>query len=175
MEIGIRQFSESDAQAFYAAVVDSASHISQWLSWCTHDYSMEDAIQWISSAAQVWEKGTDYRFVIESVYSGEILGSVGINQVVPQHKVGNLGYWVRTSALGQGVCTQAARLAIKYAFRSLGFQRIEIHVHPDNSASNRVASKLGGMYEGTFRNKIILSGVSSPAKCYSVIPSDYDS
>jgi hypothetical protein len=36
-----------------------------------------------------------------------------------------------------------------------------------------VAAKLGGVYEGTFRNKLINSGKSLPAKCYSIIPADY--
>jgi len=62
----------------------------------------------------------------------------------------------------------------KYAFAELGFQRIEVHVHTKNVASNVVASKLGGEYEGIFRNKLLFRGKSVPAKCYSVIPSDYE-
>ena len=102
-----------------------------------------------------------------------MLGCVGINQVVPQHRIGNLGYWVRRTALNQGVCTRAARLVVDYAFRELNFQRIEIHVHPDNIASNAVAAKLGGRYEGVFLNKLYFNGAATPAKCYAIIPDDY--
>jgi len=173
VDVAIRKYRETDAEQFQVAVLESVSHVSQWLPWCTPDYSIEDATQWATSAAQAWDEGTDYRFVIENKSTGEILGSVGINQVVPQHRVGNLGYWIRESAMNQGVCTRAARLAIEYAFCELDFQRIEIHVHPDNVASNAVAAKLGGVYEGVFRNKIVFEGASVPAKCYSVVPSDY--
>lgn len=102
-----------------------------------------------------------------------ILGSVGINQIVKQHQIGNLGYWVRSSVLGKGICTFAAKQAVIVAFNELNLQRIEIHVVTDNVASNSVALKIGGLYEGTARNKLIFHGISVPAKCYSIIPSDY--
>lgn len=89
------------------------------------------------------------------------------------NKIGNLGYWVRKSALAQGICTKTARQAIVYAFENLSFERIEIHVHPENQASNTVALRLGGLYEGVFRNKLWFKGCSVSAKCYYVVPSDY--
>ena len=173
MKVVIRKFRESDAQGFQQAVLESAEHLSEWLSWCTPDYGIADATEWAKSSAQAWEDGTDYRFLIENTVTGEILGCVGISQIVQQHKIGNLGYWVRKSAINQGVCTSAARQAVSFAFENLGFQRIEIHVQVDNDASNAAASKLGGLYEGTFRNKLIFDGKSLPAKCYAIIPADY--
>ena len=174
VEVAIRQFKESDAKEFQAAVLESVEHLSKWLPWCTPDYSIQDATDWANSASQSWTAGTDYRFLVEDAKTGRILGSVGINQVVAQHKRGNLGYWVRKSAINQGICTRAARLVVLYAFETLGFQRLEIHVHTNNDASNAVAAKLGGVYEGTFRNKLVYRGQSLPAKCYSIVPADYD-
>ena len=173
MDIAIRRYRASDAEAFHAAVLESTGHISAWLPWCTPDYSIEDATEWAASAARTWEEGSDYRFVIEDRDTLQFLGSVGINQVVHQHRIGNLGYWVRKSAINNDVCTRAARLAVRTAFEQLGFQRIEIHVHTENAASNRVAAKLGGLYEGIVRNKLWFKGASVPAKCYSIIPGDY--
>lgn len=174
MEILIRQFKESDAKEFHAAVLESVEHLSEWLPWCTPDYSVPDATDWANSAAQTWKDGTDYRFLIEDAKTGRLLGSVGINQVVSQHKRGNLGYWVRKSAINQGICTQAARQAVSFAFEELGFQRIEIHVLTNNNSSNAVAAKIGGVYEGTFRNKLVYNDKALPAKCYSIIPADYE-
>lgn len=174
MDISIRKFKESDAKEFQVAVLESVEHVSEWLPWCTPAYSLQDAKDWTTSAEKVWKAGTDYRFIIEDRETKKILGTVGINQVVSQHKVGNMGYWVRKIAINKGVCTKAAQLVAKYAFSELGFLRIEIHIHTENVASNSVASKLGGKYEGIFRNKLFFKGESVPAKCYSVIPSDYE-
>ncbi len=172
MKIGIRCFNACDAEAFHQAVLESVEHVSAWLPWCTPEYGIDDARQWTAGAVKSWAAGTDYRFIIEDTENASFLGSVGINQVT-HHKVGNLGYWVRRAVLNQGVCTAASKLAIQFAFERLGFQRLEIQVPIDNHPSNVVASKLGGVYEGIFRNKLILNGLSSPAKCYSVIPGDY--
>jgi len=174
VKINIRKFKEGDAQEFQEAVLESVEHLSMWLPWCTPNYSIEDATEWVTSAANTWQAGADYRFVIEDAKTLKILGTVGINQVVPQHKVGNLGYWVRKSALKQGVCTQAARQVAEFAFEKLGFKRLEIHILTDNDASNAVACKLGGEYEGIFRNKLLFNGKSLSAKCYSIVPDDYE-
>jgi RimJ/RimL family protein N-acetyltransferase len=127
---------------------------------------------WVAGAEDCWEEGTDYRFVIVDEIDGTILGGVGINQVVAQHRAGNLGYWVRTSVLNRGVCTTAARLACEFAFQHLKFVRLDVHVHPDNTASNTVAAKLGCVFEGAQRNRIMLRGQPCAANCYSIIPSD---
>lgn len=173
MEIRIRQFRESDAAEFTQAVLESVDHVAPWLPWCTAEYRIEDGRDWAMTAAVNWRDGNDYRFLVVDAEVGTILGSVGINQVVPQHQTGNLGYWVRKAALGRGVCTRAARMAIEYAFDELQFQRIEVHVHTENLASNLVARKLGGHFEGIQRNKIVLRGESCAANCYSIIPADY--
>ncbi|MCB1687197.1 MAG: GNAT family N-acetyltransferase [Halioglobus sp.] len=174
MDVSIRKFRESDAANFHEAVIESVDHLSEWLAWCTADYSISDAAEWAQSAAQSWADGMDYRFIIEDPATGTVLGCVGINQIVQQHKVGNLGYWVRKSAINQGVCTSAARQAVVYAFQHLDFKRIEIHIQAGNHASNAVATRLGAQYEGTFRNKLLFRGKSVPAMCYSIIPSDYN-
>jgi len=173
VQVGIRQYKESDADGFQEAVLESVDHVSKWLPWCHSGYRIEDAREWACSAKETWDNGTDYRFVVENQVTGEILGSVGINQVVAQHKVGNLGYWIRESALNKGACTIAAKQVVDFGFRELGFQRIEVHVLCENKASNIVASKLGGVYEGEFRNKLWHDGKSRPANCYSIVPSDY--
>ena len=172
MDISIRKFKADDAPELYAAVRESIAHLSPWLFWCTPAYSIADAEFWVTTAEPEWNAGNDFRFVIECKQTGKLLGSVAINQVIQQHKIGNLGYWIRQSALNQGVCTTAASMAIEYGFNQLQLQRIEIYVLEDNASSNAVAEKLGSTYEGILRNKLFHNGKSCPAKCYSVIPND---
>ncbi len=173
MDIGIRKFTPDDAEEFLIAVRESVAHVSPWLAWCTSEYAMQDAVDWVCTAEQVWQDGSDYRFVVEDKSTGDLLGSVGICPVVKELKCGSLGYWVRKSACNKGVCEIAARLAVVTAFKELDLQRIEVFVHPENHASNAVAAKLGGAFEGTQRNKIIFFGELIDANCYSIVPADY--
>lgn len=172
MDINIRKFNVGDAPKLYAAVKESVAHLSPWLSWCTPAYSINDAEFWVNTAETEWNAGHDFRFVIECNLTKKFLGSVAINQVIQQHKIGNLGYWIRQSELNQGACINAARKTIEYGFNELQLQRIEICALENNTASIAVAEKLGATYEGILRNKLFHNGNSCPAKCYSLIPSD---
>lgn len=172
MKINIRKFQEDDIDGFYEAVRESIDHLSSWLPWCTENYSPKDAEHWVLSAENAWLTGDDYRFIIEDLDTRKILGSVAINQVVQQHKTGNLGYWIRKSSINQGACRVAAQLAVDFAFNELGFHRIEIQVLPDNTPSIKVAENIGGVYEGLLRNKLYVGGKPCPAQSYSIIPED---
>lgn len=143
------------------------------MPWCHAGYTLDDATDWVETAESVWNDDSDYRFIIEQTESGRVLGSVAINQIVRAYGTGHLGYWVRSTSTGNGVCTSAARQAVEYAFSHLGFTRIEIHVLVDNIASNLVAEKIGATFEGTLRNKLVLGGEPLPAKTWSIIPGDY--
>ena len=173
MEIRIRQFTADDAASFLAAITESVDHLSPWLAWCSRNYGMEEAHEWASTSDKHWRDGTDYRMLIEEVSSGQVLGSVGLNQIVDDCGISNLGYWVRQSAINQNVCATASRQFVELLFEEYSFKRIEITIHPDNHASNAVAIKIGAAYEGIFRNKIVHNGISVAAKCYSIIPEDY--
>ena len=172
MQIKIRKFQPGDAPGLYAAVRESIPHLSPWLGWCTENYSLADAEQWVASAEVVWQEGSDYRLVIEDEMTGEIIGSVAINNIIQVHRIGNLGYWVSHKYCGRGIASKAARHMVRYAFDELDFQRIEVVVLPDNLASKAVAEKLGGCCEGLQRNKVMHLGKSVAALCYSIIPND---
>lgn len=167
MQPVIRRIKRSDASEMQAAVLESVGHIRPWLDWCTPSYRLSDAVNWTQDAAFKWQAGLDYRFVIEEQESGMMLGSVAIRTVCRTNGVGDLGYWLRKRALGQGNCTRAVKLAIEYGFEQLGFQRIEMRILPDNVASNAAAFRLGASFDGLQADKIIHKGEAKMANCYS--------
>lgn len=171
MKTSIRRYKKDDVEALLEAARESVEHISPWLPWCTSRYGIDDARNWVSDAEKNWEAGTDYHFVIEDAATRCFLGAIGINQIT-MHKTGNMGYWVRKSALNQGVCTEACRLVANFAFSHLGFHRLEIFILPDNHASVAVAEKLGAVFEGVQRNKLFFNGKIHDANSYSLIPGD---
>lgn len=170
MEITLRKFESTDAENFFQAVKESVGHVSPWLAWCDEAYNIEKAQHWVKDSIDAWETGREYRYVIIEKHRGEILGSVAINQIVTEHRIGNIGYWVRKSALGSNVCTKAVKQLVNEGFQRWGFQRLEIVIAEDNLASCRVAEKVGAIFEGTFNNKLRLHERPIAAKCYSLVP-----
>jgi len=163
----IRRIKRSDASEMQSAILESVGHIGPWLDWCTPRYRLSDAVNWTLDAELKWQEGSDYRFVIEEPGSGMILGSVAIRTLCPHNRIGDLGFWLRKRALGQGHCTKATKLAIEYGFQQFGFERIEMRILPDNAASNAVAFRLGASFDGLQADKIIHKGEAKMANCYS--------
>ena len=53
------------------------------------------------------------------------------------------GYWVAPKYAGQGMATEAANAAIRYAFGQLGAKAISIGYFDGNHPSRRIVEKLG--------------------------------
>ncbi|WP_408286355.1 GNAT family N-acetyltransferase [Paraburkholderia aspalathi] len=71
--------------------------------------------------------------------------------LIPYDAVGpeiEIGWRLNREAWGHGYATEAARPVAIYALRTLGLREIVADIHPENSASIRVASKLGMTHRG---------------------------
>jgi ribosomal-protein-serine acetyltransferase len=168
----IRPFRAEDINPMYEAVRESIKEVSPWLPWCHPDYRIEDTSAFIMSREDAWRNEGEYGFAVCDVKSGELLGGVGISQVNQIYKCANLGYWVRTSCVGRGVASSAARLAARFGIEELGLQRIEILVATGNHASQRVALKAGAMREGVLRKRLLINGEPQDAVVYSLVAED---
>ncbi len=52
---------------------------------------------------------------------------------------------------GKGYTTEAVNLLVHYLFGRKRVNRMQLNIHPDNSASKRVAEKCGFTFEGLMR------------------------
>ena len=155
MQVDIRPPKPSDAGELQRAVLNSVGHIGPWLDWCTPRYVLSDARDWVAESMVLWQ---------------QILGSVEVQVPTLEAPVGRMGYWVRHSATGQGVCSQGAAQALDWAFKSLGLQRVELFIQPANQASIRVALKLGAEFLDEQNNEIVYRGESRLSNRYVVKP-----
>jgi RimJ/RimL family protein N-acetyltransferase len=164
----IRPYEAEDAQALWEAVRESVEEVSPWLAWCRAGYSMADAVEWVRSRALLAAKGREYTFAIVGP-EGRFLGGCGINQINRIHRFGNLGYWVRTSATGRGIATEAVRQAAAFAFRDTDLVRLEIVCAVGNDPSQRVAERAGAVREGVLRHRLLLHGEPVDAVMFSLV------
>jgi RimJ/RimL family protein N-acetyltransferase len=171
-KITVRPFSPADTASFFAAVRESVESLSRWLPWCTLDYSREQAAARMAFCERVWEERSEFPLGIFEVSSGKVMGATGINQIRPDYRMGNLGYWVGDPYRGQGVACEAARMAADIGFVDLGLTRLEIVAMVNNTASQHVAEKLGAVRECVARNRVYFHGAPADAVVYSLIPQD---
>ena len=165
----IRLYQPGDAEHLRVAACESVAEVSPWLGWCHPGYSLDEAREWIAAQQELAKQGQAYAFAIWR--EGEYLGGCGINQFNRANRFANLGYWVRSSAMGRGVAPAAVRLVAEFAFLETDLIRLEIVCAIGNIRSQRVAEKSGALREGVLRNRLVLPSGPSDAVMFSLLKS----
>jgi ribosomal-protein-serine acetyltransferase len=168
--VTLRPHKLSDLDEIYSAVRESLPELLLWMPWCHADYSIEETRKFILERPKDWDQGISYDFAIVDSRNGAYLGGCGINRIDTANRFANLGYWVRSSQVKQGVATRAILLMSQFGFRELKLNRIEILIAIENKASQRVAEKSGAEREGVLRNRLLLQGKVHHAVLFSLIP-----
>lgn len=94
-----------------------------------------------------------YSLAIESLDKPGLIGVVSLHQRNHPQQL-EIGYWLGVPYWGQGFMTDAARLAVHFAFQHLDAARVFATVFVGNAASRRVLEKNGFHLEGTLRQHV---------------------
>src|ERR1035437_6657443 len=128
--ITLRQYRMQDVDE-YAALYQSSfkDHLEPWSPPAELDGSDASARrasrEHIIAALDKWEEGTDYRFFIILRSTNQIVGQLGITQIVRNvSQSATIGYWIGKPFINQGFATEAVLLAIQYAFDCLKLHRV---------------------------------------------------
>jgi ribosomal-protein-serine acetyltransferase len=163
--IVVRPWQRSDAAALLAAADESAAQVRPWLDRLDTIRGLEDAETWMVASENHWRSATEYRFGIFDRHEGErCLGGATLQRVARIGRIAALDGWVRSSATGAGIATDAARLVVRFGLTAAEFDRIDLLVAIGNVAAARVAAKLGARPEGLLRRRLRLRGQYVPAQ-----------
>jgi RimJ/RimL family protein N-acetyltransferase len=90
-------------------------------------------------------------------------GVLGLCGLSPSEETGHtqIGWRLQRAAWGNGIATEAARAVLMRALGPLGIRRVVALLHPDNTASIRVAEKIGMTQTGTAARAGVLQLVFS--------------
>jgi RimJ/RimL family protein N-acetyltransferase len=168
----LRRYQDTDIDEIFNAVRESIVDLSPWLEWCDESYTMEDAEQFIRNQSIWWKEGKIYNFAITDYETRTYCGGCLLNDINRKHRYGNLAYWVRSSRAGEGIATAASKLVANYGFEHLGLNRVEIVIALENTASIRVAEKIGATREGKLRSRIQIRDRVYDAVMFSLVPGD---
>jgi ribosomal-protein-alanine N-acetyltransferase len=95
-------------------------------------------------------------FLLDGRFAGEV--SLGSVQRGP-FQMGYVGYWIDEALAGHGYVPEGVVLMIRHAFDTLKLHRLEAAIVPRNTASRRVAEKLGLRDEGVAVRFLQIQGV----------------
>ena len=102
-------------------------------------------------------EGTTIPFAIE--HDGELVGQLMVSNIVHgAQRSGVIGYWVSEHVAGRGIAPAAVAMTVDHCFDTLLMHRLELCIRPENTASLRVAAKLGLRSEGLRPRYIHIAG-----------------
>lgn len=119
-----------------------------------------------------YQSGCFYRWGIFEKQSGECIGQIAFFLVDTNNHFGEIEYCIGQAFQGKGYATEACRAVIGYGFDTIGFNKVQICVRPQNAASNKVIDKCGFTYEGTLREYFNRDGKYEGRKYYSILRSE---
>jgi RimJ/RimL family protein N-acetyltransferase len=146
--VALREWRSHDRDALVEMANDET--IQRWTR-VPVPYTDRDAAEWFALTRTTRAAGHQAAFAVVDADNGELLGSIDLRRNPADAAIGELGYMVGPRARRRGVATQAVELATRWAFDSLGIERMEILVDPRNEASVKVAEAAGYNREGVLR------------------------
>lgn len=168
--VELRAPRRSDAAELYDAVRVSLPELLPWMAWAHPDYAEVEAAEWVRRAAHAFADGAEFQFVARAVATREVLGTVGLNAIDRLNRWANLGYWLRTDRVGEGLMTRSGALVAGFGFGELGLGRIEVLAAVGNHRSQAVAERLGALREGVLRRRLRVGDDVQDAVVFSLVP-----
>jgi RimJ/RimL family protein N-acetyltransferase len=105
---------------------------------------------------------------------GRAVGFLALMEIRPANRVievGNIIYGTPLQRTPLG--TEAQYLLARYAIETLGYRRYEWKCNALNAPSRKAAERFGFIYEGLFRQHMIVKGRTRDTAWFSIIDSDW--
>ncbi|MFC1753042.1 GNAT family N-acetyltransferase [Thermoproteota archaeon] len=160
-----------NAPVYYRALQDR--NITRYLGDYPPPASLEEEKKFIRSSQRAWRKGEKAAYTILLNETGEVVGSIGLNNINWRSRNAKIGTFVMPEYWGRGINTEAKHLLINYAFNQLGLQRLELHIAEKNIRSYKATEKLGAVLEGVLRRNAKLRGRYHNMRVYGILREEW--
>jgi RimJ/RimL family protein N-acetyltransferase len=151
----IRAWQSEDAPLLKEAIDSSIDHLRAWMPWADDEpQKIEEKIGLVDAFRAQFDAKENFVYGIFSADESEVLGGTGLHVRVGPGGL-EIGYWVRESAIRQGIASESSAAVTRVGFEVCEADRIEIRIEPRNEASLGVPRKLGFVEEATLRRRLV--------------------
>ena len=138
-----------------------------------HPYSVEQAQEWIATHGGPQNLTKQTVFGITTRADGQLIGTVGLREINPEHCHAEMGFWIGVDWWGNGYATETARVVLRYGFAELKLNRIYAQHMVRNPASGRVLEKIGMKPEGLLRQTVRKWGIFENVVLMAILRDDW--
>lgn len=134
--------------------------------------SQEQAADLIARQRSRFRTGEGLRWGLTQKEADRVIGTVGL-YLDRTNAQGRLGYDLARPYWRRGLMSEALHIVLRYAFLSVGVNRLQALVMPSNEASAGLLLKLGFTDEGTLREYQFIKGRYQDLRCFSLLRREY--
>lgn len=149
--------------------------LSRWLPWADKHPDVAASTDTCRRLRALFDAGADFTMGLFRRDDGRLLGGSGLHRVRWELPSFEIGYWLRDDATGRGYVTEAVAALTWTCFERLAAARVEIYCDPRNVRSADVARRVGFVFEGTLRQRILgVDGRPRDSDVFSLVRTDWD-
>lgn len=148
----IRPLERSDTLAIQRAA--GVREIADTMISLPHPYPTGEAERYVARQQSERKAGRSAVFTIEQKTERWFCGLIEVRDIDREHSQGELSFWLDVEAWGQGYMSEVVQAVVRYAFESLGLNRLFAYHMLRNPASERVLEKNGFKHEGVLRQRV---------------------
>lgn len=141
----------SESNKIYEAIEESIEELKPWMPWAATS-TLEKTEESTRMAVSEFISREDLRYHFHDKETGQFLVGSGLHRIdwnVPKFEI---GFWCRSSKVGNGYVTEGVKALSDMAFEQLNAARVEIRCDQRNTASAAVAERAGFKLEGILIN-----------------------
>lgn len=164
----LEPLSVSHAYELFNVIHVSRSHLHPWLPWPQRLHSPEDTQAFVLRLLA--ERGP--QFVIRA--HEHVCGGVGFHLLDKTAGTGDIGYWLGSEFIRQGIMSDAVTHLCSYGFTALGLHQVTVRCAEQNLNSRKVPERLGFYHEGIEVKAEWLSDRYIDHAVYSILRSEFN-
>jgi RimJ/RimL family protein N-acetyltransferase len=136
--------------------------------------SAETTRLWAEAQARASADRDMFRFQIEALETGELVGTLNTHSTNP--RVGTFMYGLVIAAEHQrkGYASEAIKLVLRYYFHEKRYQKATVEITSFNQPSIRLHERLGFTLEGRLRRMAFTDGKFYDALLYGMLREEFD-
>ncbi|ELK47913.1 UNVERIFIED_CONTAM: GNAT family protein [Halobacillus marinus] len=134
--------------------------------------TVADARKEVAWYRKIRKEGTGIRWGVTRREDDKVIGSCGYLHWKKEHYRAEIGFELSRSHWKKGIASEALEAVLDYGFETLGLERVEALIEPDNTASRQMVTRHGFMKEGVLRNYEYTLGKFDDLCIYSILKGD---
>ncbi len=148
----IRLLENGDVEKYFLMVEKNRKRLEDFFTGTvSKTKTLEDTKLFVEEIVQKSADKLYYPFLIIENTTKEIVGFLDIKNIDWNIPKAELGAYTDEHFAGKGLTTKAFALFVNYCFTHLGFEKLFLRTHQNNTAAQKVAEKCGFEKEGIIR------------------------